>query len=601
MNKAGGAPFSGSDELLVHMAAGALESVLDASLLTEVAPSPLGAIPPIPQREWTLRGGLEEAASRPHCVSKRRADARGSVAGALRDRAGVGRGRGQGGHRARGAGQGDAAHPGGERTGCEPRVPRGRAAGGRLTGGRRAQMLVMVQSHKLRRIAELSVHGDKGAKAGFIQEARGGESTTDGHLFEPSDGLAGSVLQTRSAVNVANIRREPRFDPRVDLRCGYSGNASLICAPLESSSGTCIGVVQLVKKGVAQFRARDLQLLEVLAVQGGTQLQNRDRHETALRRNVDYSIQVTASLLRCLEVQPSVEVLINRIADRAMHVVACENAVLMLTGTSAAGLPDLWTNVATQEEDIKFLARKAGRTAFVGEKPHKEVRVSRNNGLVSMAFSSRAAVDVPMVLADSRASYFEELSPTGELRNMLLLPVGPRPASRPSRARARTHTQRSTRLVTATNNHTLPGARLTEIPGARLTARRAGVPQRALPGRWAPSARQQEERRDPGLHPRGHLRPPSTAPRGAAWHAAAEAVCAAAGCAKPRALPGGDRPGGARVHGVQGLEDVGPLEVHARLRRGVCREEQVTAGRRSVAARAEARGRVGAIVEASLK
>jgi hypothetical protein len=130
------------------------------------------------------------------------------------------------------------------------------------------------------------------------------------------------VLQTRSAVNVANIRREPRFDPRVDLRCGYSGNASLICAPLESSSGTCIGVVQLVKKGVAQFRARDLQLLEVLAVQGGTQLQNRDRHETALRRNVDYSIQVTASLLRCLEVQPSVEVLINRIADRAMHVLA---------------------------------------------------------------------------------------------------------------------------------------------------------------------------------------------------------------------------------------------------------------------------------------
>jgi len=66
VNKAGGAtPFSGSDELLVHMAAGALESVLDAALLTEVAPSPH------PDAPWGAGGGSVTPPLRKQALSRR--------------------------------------------------------------------------------------------------------------------------------------------------------------------------------------------------------------------------------------------------------------------------------------------------------------------------------------------------------------------------------------------------------------------------------------------------------------------------------------------------------------------------------------------------
>jgi len=51
------------------------------------------------------------------------------------------------------------------------------------------------------------------------------------------------------------------------------------------------------------------------------------------------------------------QVLINRIADRAMHVVSCENAALMLVGQNATGVADLWTKLATQVTNSSTLER----------------------------------------------------------------------------------------------------------------------------------------------------------------------------------------------------------------------------------------------------
>ncbi len=41
-----------------------------------------------------------------------------------------------------------------------------------------------------------------------------------------------------------------------------------------------------------------------------------------------------------------------------------------------------WTKIAVREDDVKRFVKKAGRTAFSGERSHKDIVVPMSNGLV---------------------------------------------------------------------------------------------------------------------------------------------------------------------------------------------------------------------------
>lgn len=193
------------------------------------------------------------------------------------------------------------------------------------------QVLQLVNDRKsLRRVAEITATGERVGVLNFVSGVDGHDNQVS--TYDISQGIAGVVVQTKTTICVPKLRQDPRFDPAVDLKCDYTGQSSLLCAPLVSSMGQVMGAVEVVKSGVSQFNQRELQLMDVLATQAGTLLHNRERHEVQVARTVENIIAVTTSVMKCLEVQPSIDVIVNRIADRAVSVVPCENAVVLFRG-----------------------------------------------------------------------------------------------------------------------------------------------------------------------------------------------------------------------------------------------------------------------------
>jgi len=260
----------------------------------------------------------------------------------------------------------------------------------------------------------------------FIQDLNLKKDETDEsastHLYDVAQGLAGCVVQTKCGINISNIRQDPRFDSAVDIKCGYSGHASLLCAPMLANNGEVMGVVQLAKGSVSQFGAKDLHLLHVIGSQAGIMLYNREKHEQAVEKTVDNIVAVTGSVMKCLEVQPSIDIVVNRICDRAVVVVPSENAVVLFRGRHS-GIEDVWTKVATREEDIRRYTKSTTRTVFSGERTNRDVQISLDNGIISEAFNTRGPVEVHNAIADSRVNWEFEAFTTTELKNMLVLPI----------------------------------------------------------------------------------------------------------------------------------------------------------------------------------
>ncbi len=81
----------------------------------------------------------------------------------------------------------------------------------------------------------------------------------------PSDyGVAGWVFQRRTPVTVNNAYRDPRFYSEVDKKSGFR-TRNIICVPLISWAGNCIGALQSINKSSADFTDDDRELLAYIS------------------------------------------------------------------------------------------------------------------------------------------------------------------------------------------------------------------------------------------------------------------------------------------------------------------------------------------------
>jgi hypothetical protein len=53
------------------------------------------------------------------------------------------------------------------------------------------------------------------------------------------------VIHTKTAMNVSELRHEQRFETGIDLKLNFEGRHSFMCCPLMTSTGTCMGVLQV--------------------------------------------------------------------------------------------------------------------------------------------------------------------------------------------------------------------------------------------------------------------------------------------------------------------------------------------------------------------
>ncbi len=85
-------------------------------------------------------------------------------------------------------------------------------------------------------------------------------------------GVAGWVVQYKRPLVIDDVRRDRRFDPRLDTLTGLR-TRSVLCAPL-ISRGRIIGAVELINKRGGSFTREDLEMVTTLVEPGAIAIEN---------------------------------------------------------------------------------------------------------------------------------------------------------------------------------------------------------------------------------------------------------------------------------------------------------------------------------------
>jgi phosphoserine phosphatase len=117
----------------------------------------------------------------------------------------------------------------------------------------------------------------------------------------PADrGIAGWVAQNGRSVRLENAYEDPRFEPEVDRRLGFT-TKQLLCLPIRNEDGAIVGVLQLLNKQ-EPFTSEDEEFLDALSAHVAIALEKAQLHrerveKEKLERDLALAREIQAGLL----------------------------------------------------------------------------------------------------------------------------------------------------------------------------------------------------------------------------------------------------------------------------------------------------------------
>jgi len=117
----------------------------------------------------------------------------------------------------------------------------------------------------------------------------------------PADrGIAGWVAHEGSAVRLENAYEDPRFEPDIDRKLGFT-TRSLLCLPIRNEAGDIIGVLQLLNKAET-FTDEDEAFLDALSAHVAIALEKAQLHrerveKEKMQRDLTLAREIQAGLL----------------------------------------------------------------------------------------------------------------------------------------------------------------------------------------------------------------------------------------------------------------------------------------------------------------
>lgn len=104
--------------------------------------------------------------------------------------------------------------------------------------------------------------------------------------LKTSRGVAGFVATTGRRVNIPDAYADPRFSPEVDRQTGYR-TRTVLAAPVRTSGGELLGVLEVLNKVGGAFSEEDGELLEALASQAAVAIHNAQLYDELRRANAE--------------------------------------------------------------------------------------------------------------------------------------------------------------------------------------------------------------------------------------------------------------------------------------------------------------------------
>jgi signal transduction histidine kinase len=86
-------------------------------------------------------------------------------------------------------------------------------------------------------------------------------------------GLAGYVAKTGETINIADAYKDPRFNPEIDRKSGYTTH-TVLCMPMRNKEGQIVGAFQFLNKKEGPFTPDDEAFIDALSVHAAIALEN---------------------------------------------------------------------------------------------------------------------------------------------------------------------------------------------------------------------------------------------------------------------------------------------------------------------------------------
>jgi K+-sensing histidine kinase KdpD len=86
-------------------------------------------------------------------------------------------------------------------------------------------------------------------------------------------GLAGYVAKTGETVNITDAYKDPRFNPEIDRKSGYTTH-TVLCMPMRDKEGQIVGAFQFLNKKDGPFTTDDEAFIDALSVHAAIALEN---------------------------------------------------------------------------------------------------------------------------------------------------------------------------------------------------------------------------------------------------------------------------------------------------------------------------------------
>jgi GAF domain-containing protein len=97
------------------------------------------------------------------------------------------------------------------------------------------------------------------SRGDFVIVARTGETPPAYPRFPITQGLAGSAVESKQSVMVADVHKDPRYLPT------FGSTMSEIVVPIISESGRAVGLIDVESEKLDAFTEKDREFLERVA------------------------------------------------------------------------------------------------------------------------------------------------------------------------------------------------------------------------------------------------------------------------------------------------------------------------------------------------
>ena len=213
-----------------------------------------------------------------------------------------------------------------------------------------------------------------------------------------NSGVSGHVFQTGEGLIIDDAYADPRFNRSIDERTGFV-TRSILCVPIHTIRGVCIGVAQVLNKKDGLFTRDDLDLLAAMTTQAAVALQSAQFIEQVSRTRTQE--MAFLDMIADLTSEIDLSVLLRKVMGEATRMLQAERSTLFLNDEKTSEL---------------FSTVGEGVGAF-------QIRLPNHLGIAGTVFTSGQTVNIPYAYADLRFNPAFDKKTGFFTRSILCVPV----------------------------------------------------------------------------------------------------------------------------------------------------------------------------------